>query len=39
VKGVPGAKVTPGISNEGGKFYFTSKNGDKQEFASAPVGD
>jgi len=34
VKGVPGAKVTPGISNEDGKFYFTSKNGDKQEFAS-----
>ena len=32
VKGVPGAEVTPGISNDGGKFYFTSANGDKQEF-------
>jgi hypothetical protein len=34
VKGVPGAAVTPGISNEDGKFFFTSANGDKQEFAT-----
>jgi hypothetical protein len=34
VKGVPGAEVTPGISNEGGRFFFTSANGDKQEFAA-----
>ena len=34
VKGVPGAAVTPGISNEDGKFFFTSANGDKQEFAA-----
>jgi hypothetical protein len=34
VKGVPGAEVTPGISNEDGKFFFTSANGDKQEFAA-----
>jgi len=36
VKGVPGVEVTPGISNEDGRFFFTSANGDKQEFAVAP---
>jgi hypothetical protein len=39
VKGVPGAVVKPGISNKDGKFFFTSANGDTQEFASAPVDD
>jgi hypothetical protein len=35
VKGVPGAEVTPGISVDAeGKFFFTSANGDKQEFAA-----
>jgi hypothetical protein len=36
-KGVPGATVEPGFSVVDGKTYFTSKNGDKQEFAAVPV--